>query len=462
MAQTIAELCIERWALSALKPHPRNPRTHAEPGTKQWAVLEASLQRDYFDPLVVNRRNAMLVSGHFRLKVLAHLGYLEADVSVVDYDEPTHLARLIAANELLGKWEADLLDALAKDIDAAGIDARLAGWDEKQMALHLEGPTVTDDTDNAVTLVSKADELQREWQVQLGDLYQIGPHRLLCGDCTSEANWQMLLGDSLADMVWTDPPYNIDYDAIQRRRIELQTARKPGGTFIAPEKILNDHLSEGAYAALLSACFAVAFEFTKPGGALYVAHADSFGLLTRQMIAQSGWYLAQCLVWVKNSFTLGRQDYQWQHEPVLYGWKPGAAHYWQGGFNQASVIDDEEKHLSKLGKEELIAIIQRLRNARDTSIIREPRNTGNILHPTVKPLPLVARHIWNSSHKDETVLELFGGSGTTLLAAHQTGRRAVATELDPKFCAVILQRLKDAGLSVEKTADKSAFTDVAA
>lgn len=451
MSDNIASLTIERWPLANLKPHPRNPRKHPEPGTPKWAVLEASLRRDYFDPLVVNRLNGLLVSGHFRYKVLVHLGYTEADVSVVEYDEPTHLARLIAANELLGEWEKDILEALAKDIDAAGIDAALAGWDEKQMATRLDGPTVTDDIENAVVLVSKADELQREWNVQPGDLFQIGAHRLLCGDCTKEENWRLLLGERRADMVWTDPPYNIDYDSIQRRRIELKSEKNGGGgTFTAPEKILNDHLSQGAYAALLSACFAAAFEFTKPGGALYVAHADSFGLLTRQMLAQAGWYLAQCLIWVKSAFTLGRQDYQWQHEPVLYGWKPGAAHYWQGGFSQASVIDDEETGLSKLGKPELVAIIQRLRNARDTTVIREPRNNGNILHPTVKPLALVARQIWNSSRKDDTVLELFGGSGTTILAAEQTGRRAVATELDPKFCAVILQRLKDSGLAVEK------------
>ena len=141
-----------------------------------------------------------------------------------------------------------------------------------------------------------------------------------------------------------------------------------------------------------------------------------------------------------------------QHEPILYGWKPGAAHYWQGGFCQSSVLDDEPT-LGKLSKEELVAIIGQLRTARDTSVIREARNTGNTLHPTVKPLPLVARQIWNSSKRGDTVLELFGGSGTTLLAAEQTGRLGVATELDPKFCAVILERLTRSGLKVEKLRD---------
>jgi DNA modification methylase len=447
--EKIAVLKVERRSLEELKPHPRNPRSHFKPGSPQWEALRKSLEHDYFDPLVWNQRNGMLVSGHFRCKILKALGYTSADVSVVDYDETTHLARLVAANNLLGKWEEDILSALARDLETAGLNPALAGWDEKQLAAQLDGPIVSDDTAEAVVLVSQAEEIQRERDVKLGDIYAAGDQRILCGDCTLLENWQRLLGDRQADMVWTDPPYNIDYDNIQKRRLELKKAKR-GGTYAAPEKIMNDHLSDNAYANLLTTCFSTAIGFTKPGGALYVAHADSFGLITRQAIAHAGWYLAQCLIWVKNAFTLGRQDYQWQHEPILYGWKPGAAHYWQGGFAQASVIDDEEKNLSKLDKSDLIEIIQRLRNERNSTVLREPRNSANSLHPTVKPLPLVARQIWNSSRSGEVVIELFGGSGTTLLAAEQTGRRCVATELDPKFCAVILERLTRAGLKVEK------------
>lgn len=457
MSERIATLRLVRRRLEELKPHPRNPRKHPAPGSREWEVLKGSLAHDYFDPIVENSRNGLLVSGHLRHKVLTELGFTHADVSIVDYDEPTHLARLIAANELLGQWEADLLSALAKDIDAAGIDASLAGWDEKEFAAQIGGPAVADDTETAETLVSKADEIQAEWQIKPGDLFAAGSHRVLCGDCTDPGNWTRLLGDRHADLVWTDPPYNVDYDATQRRRIDLQSERGADGKAVpAPQKILNDHLSDAAYASLLAKAFAAAFEATKPGGAIYVAHADSFGLVTRQSLAGAGWYLAQCLIWVKNAFTLGRQDYQWQHEPVLYGWRPGAAHYWQGGFCQASVIDDEERALGKLGKPELVEIIQRLRNARDTTVVREPRNTVNALHPTVKPLALVARHIWNSSHVGDTVLELFGGSGTTIMAEEQTKRRAVATELDPKYCAVILQRLRDHGLEVTQIDDASA------
>jgi len=452
LPEKTATLRVERLALADLKPHPRNPRTHPEPGSPQWEALKVSLGHDYFDPIVVNERNRTLVSGHLRHKVLMNSGFTHADVSVVDYDEPTHYARLIAANNLLGEWEDAILSALARDLEAAGLDASLAGWSEKQLAAQLDGPAVTDDTETADALVSQAEEIQTQWQVKLGDLYAIGEHRVLCGDCTLAANWQLLLGDRRADIVWTDPPYNVDYDSIQRRRIELK-AEQGKASHTKPEAILNDHMSDEAYLAFLTAALRSAFEFTKEGGAIYVAHADSHGLTNRLACVTAGWKIAQNLIWVKNAFTLGRQDYQWQHEPILYGWKPGAAHYWQGGFSQASVIDDEEAHLDKLAKPELIAIIQRLRNARDTTVIREPRGTGNALHPTVKPLGLVARQIWNSSQRGDVVIELFGGSGTTLIAAQETQRVCVATELDPKFCAVILERATRHGLKVEKLRD---------
>lgn len=446
--QRIASLCIERWELSAIKAHPKNPRTHPPKGSVKWEALRKSLDHDYFDPLVVNRRNGMLVSGHKRHPMMIDLGFIQADVSVVDYDEPTHYARMIAANTHLGEFEETMLSQLAGEIEAAGIDAALAGFDEKAFAALLEGPTVVDEPEPAEDLMSKADELQTRWQVKLGDVYQIGNHRLLCGDSASLDNWTLLLQGRLADMVWTDPPYNVAYDAIQRRRNDLnvERGRKP---HVKPQTILNDDVTDAEYLQLLKSWFTAAHAVTKPGGAIYVAHADSHGAPTRNTLVEAGWYLAQCLIWVKNAATLGRQDYQWQHEPILYGWKSGAGHHWQGGYNQRTVID-AETDLSKLSKAELIVMVNQMRNERDTTVIREPRNAGNLLHPTVKPLQLVARQIWNSSRRGETVVELFGGSGTTLAACEQTGRHCVATELEPKYCAVILERLSAYGLNVDK------------
>lgn len=451
VSERTAVLLVERKALADLLPHPRNPRTHPAEGSQAWETLRSSLEHDYFDPLVVNRRNGMLVSGHLRHKVLIASGFTHADVSVVDYDEPTHLARLIAANSLLGDFADEILSLIARDLEQSGLPSALAGWDAKELASHLDGPQLREEDDAAAeVLVSESEKLAEKWKVLPGDIWKINNHRLACGDCTLPGTLESLLDGAEIDLVWTDPPYNVNYEAIQERRNALNRERGKVPKN-APQEILNDDLSDTAYEALLAAAFSNAHSFVKPGGAIYVAHADSQGLLTRRAIAAAGWKIAQNLVWVKNAFTLGRQDYQWQHEPILYGWKLGGAHYWQGGFCQSSIIDDEETDLSRSSKPDLIAIIQRLRNDRNTSVIREPRNTSASLHPTIKPLGLVARQIWNSSRPGENVLELFGGSGTTMAAAEQTGRVCYATELDPKFCAVILQRMTALGMQITRT-----------
>lgn len=448
MTELIAAIETARMRVDEIRPHPRNPRKHPEPGSKLWEILKRSLQRSYFEPLVWNRRNNYLVSGHFRLKVLIEEGYELVDVSVVDLSEPEHFAVMIAANRTLGEWETDVLKSLARDIDEAGLDAALALYDHKALLALVDCPVTGDDTEQTEELVSKAEQLLEKWKVQPGDLYQIGPHRLLCGYCESPDNWQRLLGDDLADMMWIDPPYNVAYDASQKKRIKRKEAE--GETpHVKPQTILNDDLPRAKYLESLNAWIGMGAKRIKPGAAVYIAHADSYGLETRLAARNAGLNIAQCLIWVKQAFTLGRQDHQWQHEPILYGWKVGAGHHWQGGYSHATVID-ECPDLKKLSKGELITMLNHLRNAADSTVIREPRNVCSDLHPTVKPTRLVARQIWNSSRRGETVLELFGGSGTTMAAAEQTGRRCVSTELDPKFVAVDLERMSLLGLTVEK------------
>lgn len=444
----VATLRIESWPLAGIKPHPRNPRKHPKEGSPAWEVLKRSLDHDYFDPLVVNVRNGMLVSGHLRWKLLTVMGFVRADVSVVDYDDETHYARMIAANQMLGEFEQALLTSLAADLNAAGIDAALAGLTEKQLMAMLEAPIVDNDSEHAEQLVTKAAELQRKWQVQPGEVFQIGPHRLMCGDCRSLDNWTRLLDGRLADMMWTDPPYNVDYEGVQERRNEAK--RGKGARPQTPAQgILNDDMSAREYQESLKHWFAAAAANIRPGGAIYVAHADCWRIENEIAAKAAGFRIAQTIVWVKNSFTLGRQDHQWQHEPILYGWKQGEAHRWFGGFRQTTVHDDEPS-LKEKSKADLIALVNQLRNDRDTTIVREPRSTGNDVHPTMKPVRLVARQVWNSSLPNETVLELFGGSGTTLAACHHISRKCAATELDPKYCAVILERLTGLGLQVEK------------
>lgn len=437
----VAAICIERRKIDELKPHPRNPRKHPEPGSSMWEVMRRSLESDYFDPVVWNRSNGYLVSGHLRVKVLQDLGFRELDVSVVEYDDPTHYARLIAANRPLGEFEEGILASLASDIELAGLDSALAGYDHKTLMAMVEMPEVDEDMESAEELVLKADELQAQWQVSLGDIYQIGNHLLMCGDCALQQTWDSLLQGKKVDMIWIDPPYNVAYDGLRTSNLDTKGDQT--------QTILNDDMSDEEYDQVLQSWSAMAFQLTKPGGPIYVAHAEGYGASVRSAFKKAGWYIAQCLVWVKNTATLGRQDYQWQHEPILYGWKPGAGHFWQGGYCQKTVIDDEV-NLSKLSKQELVAIINDQRNALDTTVIREPKGKSEGLHPTVKPVSIVARQIWNSSKRGDTIVDFFGGSGTTMVAAEQIGRRAIVTELDPKYCAVILERMQEIGLSIQK------------
>ncbi len=444
MSDRVAILRIERKALAELGEHAEFLREHPGDESPEIAALDGSLDHDYFAALIWNERNGMLVDGVKRKHRLLALGFSHADVGVVDYDEATHLARMNAANDHTGSWNKELLRELAKRVNDAGVPPALGMWDAKSLAMLLDPPIVKDD--DPESLVSKADELQAKWQVKLGDLYQIGAHRLLCGDCTRAENWQLLLEGQLADMVWTDPPYNIAYDHIQDRRNDLRSepGRKPQ---TKAQAILNDSMKPSAYKQLLRAAFKVAYTHCKPGAAIYIAHADMWRTMNELAAKRAGWTMRQNIQWVKSAFTLGMQDYQWEHEPVLYGWKPGAAHYWQGGYRQSTVIDDGVGKLAKLKKKQLLEVIDDLLNSRNTTVIREPRNSSNGLHPTIKPLHLVARLIWNSSREGDIVLECFGGSGTTLAAAEHVNRRAVATELDPKYCAVILERMTSHGLT---------------
>lgn len=422
-------------------------REHPEDGSAQIQALDGSLEHDYFAPLVWNERNGMLVDGVKRRARLLALRFTHADVGVVDYDEPTHLARMRAANSHTGKWDKELERALARQISESGIHPALALFDPQSLAMLLDPPEVKDDAPES--LVSKADELQAKWKVKPGDLFEVGPHRLFCGDCRAAKPWELMLKGELAKMVWTDPPYNIAYDHIQDRRNDLKAAegRKPT---TKAQAILNDSMTPAAYKQLLRDAFRRVYQHSAAGAAIYIAHADMWRVANELSAVRAGWTVRQNLQWIKGDFTLGMQDYQWAHEPCLYGWKPGAPHYWQGGYRQSTVIDEEVGKLSKRSKKELLNMVNDLLNSRNSTVFREPRNSGNGLHPTIKPLHLVARMIWNSSREGDAVLEPFGGSGTTLAAAEHVNRRAFATELSPKYCAVILERLTGHGLKVNK------------
>lgn len=254
-----------------------------------------------------------------------------------------------------------------------------------------------------------------------GMVYQLGPHRLMCGDSTKAEDIEKLMNEAKADLIVTDPPYNVDYEGSDGKKIQ------------------NDHMEDKSFLNFLVAAFSAMLGVLKAGGVYYIWHADSEGYNFRTAVKSCGGTVRQCIIWVKNSLVLGRQDYQWMHEPCLYGWKEGAGHFWEGRRDLTTVIDDR-RDFKKMSKEELVAEIKRINNDIKTSVIYEDKPSRNADHPTMKPVRLFERLIVNSSKQEDVVLDPFGGSGTTVIACAKTGRYARVMEFDPVYCDVIRRR----------------------
>lgn len=258
-----------------------------------------------------------------------------------------------------------------------------------------------------------------------GDVWLLGRHRLMCGDSTKEADVAKLMGEEQAHLLLTDPPYNVDYQGGTKEKM----------------KIANDNMDDVAFVGFLTAAFNCAIQAMRPGAAFYVWHADSKGFEFRTALKEVGLTLWETLIWVKNALVLGRQDYQWRHEPCLYGWKDGAAHYFVDDRSQSTVIEDAGVDYRKLKKDELLKLVLQLTDVSvPNTVIYEDKPTKNDIHPTMKPVKLMARLIKNSTKQEQLVLDLFGGSGSTLIACEQINRKCFTMEYDPKYCDAILDR----------------------
>lgn len=258
-----------------------------------------------------------------------------------------------------------------------------------------------------------------------GDVWLLGRHRLMCGDSTKEADVAKLMGEEQAHLLLTDPPYNLDYQGGTKEKM----------------KIANDNMDDVAFVGFLTAAFNCAIQAMRPGAAFYVWHADSKGFEFRTALKEVGLTPRETLIWVKNALVLGRKDYQWRHEPCLYGWKDGAAHYFVDDRSQSTVIEDAGVDYRKLKKDELLKLVLQLTDVSvPNTVIYEDKPTKNDIHPTMKPVKLMARLIKNSTKQEQLVLDLFGGSGSTLIACEQINRKCFTMEYDPKYCDAILDR----------------------
>lgn len=410
--------------VSELKPNPKNPNKHPE---SQIEILANIIEKQgWRQPIKVSTLSGYIVSGHGRYEAALFMGAEYVPVDYQDYEsEEQELADLLADNRIAELAELDeaMLAELFRGLDLDSIEVDLTGYTKDE----VEGLLI-DLKDDYIDVEEADNILPDEPDVpitQLGDIWNIGKHRLVCGDSTKQSTYAMLMQGELADLIITDPPYNVAYEG-------------------AAGTILNDNMESSKFSEFLRNVYVALAAVTKDGAGIYVFHADGESIAFRTELENAGFLLKQCLVWVKNVFTLGRQDYQWRHEPCLYGWKSGGSHYFTDNRSKSTVFDLSNKpDFNKMQKDEIIEFMNLLYDEFDTfqgSVIYCDKPTKSDLHPTMKPIKLITELIENSSKAGWIVLDSFGGSGSTLIASEVTGRKSRLIELDPKFCDVIVKR----------------------
>ena len=397
--------------LAELQAAPYNPRKALRPGDSEYQRLRRSLEEfGFVDPVVFNTQTKHLVGGHQRLTVWRDLGHTTAPAALVDLDLAREKVLNVALNKIAGQWDMTALRELLLEF---GSEATLSGFDPDEID-DLVRRYADDDSGEDEPVPAPPETAV----TQPGDLYELGPHRLLCGDATNPATVARLMAGRRARMLWTDPPYGVGYVGASGLAIANDTA---------------DGLD-----ALLGGAFAAVDPHLSPGAALYIASPGGrLGMVFRQAFVRAGWLFHQDLVWVKNSLVVGHADYQHQHELVMYGWRPGKAREWWGNRDQATVFDDE-RPIEEITLEEFRDAERARRTGSD--VLREKRPSSSAEHPTMKPIPLVRRMVENSSGPGEVVLDVFAGSGSTLIAAHELHRTCYALELDGRYCDVIVRR----------------------
>lgn len=410
-----------------IKPYGKNPRKNDTAVDK----VAASIKEFGFKQPIVIDKNGEIIAGHTRYRAAKKIGLDVVPVVIADDLSETQIqAYRLADNKTaeFSEWDFDMLAEELKELSNADFNMKPFGFEDPREEVQEDDF----DVDSAIPEVPVT---------KRGDIWRLGNHRLMCGDSTLIDDVNKLMGGVLADMVFTDPPYNVNYE---------------GGTGL---KIKNDSMSDEKFYNFLYDAYVSMFQAVRAGGAIYVCHAHTEGHNFIRALNDAGWELKQCIVWVKNTLVMGRQDYHWQHEPILYGWKPGESHRWYGGRKQTTVIDAEDGvFVNKIkegyqltfnnGNKKVVLNVpeyqvKEVMSEEMTTTWRIEKPLKNGEHPTMKPIKLCARAIENSSKPEEIVLDLFGGSGSTLMACEQVQRKCYAMELDEKYCDVIIKRWEE-------------------
>ena len=382
MSKTTSEMQL--ISVSQLIPYQNNARTHSK---EQINKLRASIREFGFVNPVIIDREYNVIAGHGRIAAAREEGITEVPCVFVDHlTEAQKKAYILADNRMAldAGWDEDLLRVELEALEEMGYDLGLTGFDDKELAALFPAEEAKEDDFDVDA------ELQKPTFTKTGDVWTLGRHRLVCGDATDPAVYAVLMGNSKANLIITDPPYNVNYEG-------------------SAGKIKNDNMAGEKFYEFLLAAFKNMESVMAPDASIYVFHADTEGLNFRRAFADAGFYLSGCCIWKKQSLVLGRSPYQWQHEPVLYGWKKNGKHQWYTGRKETTIWEFDK-----------------------------PKKNGD--HPTMKPIPLLAYPIGNSSMTNAIVLDPFGGSGSTLITCEQTDRICRTIELDEKFCDVIVNR----------------------
>ena len=381
-------MVIQTLSVDKLVPADYNPRKDLKPGDPEYEKLRRSLSEfGYVEPVIWNKTTGHVVGGHQRLKVLIDTGVTEVECVVVEMSEEKEKALNVALNKISGEWDKDKLSLLIADLQGADFDVSLTGFDAPELDALFKDTQRAEvhDDDFDVDAALKEPAITKP-----GDLWLLGKHRLICGDSTKRDVYELLMDGGQANLVVTDPPYNVNYE----------------GT---AGKIKNDNMADAAFYDFLLASFQNMEACMTNDASIYVFHADTEGLNFRRAFSDAGFYLSGTCIWKKQSLVLGRSPYQWRHEPVLFGWKKKGKHEWYADRKQTTIWEFDK-----------------------------PKQNAD--HPTMKPVELLAYPILNSSMANCVVLDPFGGSGSTLIASEQTDRACRMIELDEKYCDVIVRR----------------------
>lgn len=403
---------IEYKRTADLIPYINNPRFNDEAVEY---VANSIKEFGFKVPIIIDKHNE-IIAGHTRLKASQQLGLNEVPVIVADdlTDEQVRAFRL-ADNKVteLSEWNTELLKSELLTID--GIDMTLFNFEDFDLF-----------NDSLIENDDYEPEEVPEPVAESGDIYQLGNHRLMCGDSTDSQAVDKLMAGATVDLLCTDPPYNSSYK---------------GGGNNRRKEIKNDSQSSSDFSQFITDFIKVADTHLKDGGAFYIWYMAKETMTIRKTIEQVGWYFSQLLIWIKDNIVLSRLDYQPMHELCMYGWKQGT-HYFTDDRTQKTVVEDRQQ-LKKMTKKELISYVKQLESERNTAILREDKPLVSELHPTTKPLKMIAKLICNSTRKGELVFDPFGGSGTTLMACEQLGRKCYTMELDREYVDVIINRWEE-------------------